>query len=154
LQKDPQIIVEVIPDFVVGFTKLKDGEIDAVVADRWVGCYVLLKIRCNTSIWLMNQSAELFINSFKKRNDLLLADINNALFDVRNDGTYDKIVDKWRGKEIVFKTREQLERQTLYWTIASVSVALIISVVGIAAQAREIRRRRRWRRNSARAGRP
>jgi PAS domain S-box-containing protein len=79
----------------------------------------------------------------KKGNDLLLADINNALFDVRNDGTYDKIVDKWRGKEIVFKTREQLERQTLYWTIASVSVALIFSVVGIAAQAREIRRRRR-----------
>jgi predicted butyrate kinase (DUF1464 family) len=56
-KKDPQIIVEVIPDFVVRFTKLKDGEIDAVVAIVGWGVMSLLKIRCNTSIWLMNQSA-------------------------------------------------------------------------------------------------
>ncbi|MEF3698581.1 PAS domain S-box protein [Desulfolutivibrio sp.] len=143
LQKDPQIIVEVIPNFVVGFGKLKDGEIDAVVADRWVGCYVLAENNVQ-NIKMIEEpiSRSYSAIAVKKGNELLLADINKALFEIRNDGTYDKIVDKWRGKEIIFKTREQLQRQTLFWTIVTISLALIISVVGIAAQAREIRRRR------------
>ncbi len=144
LQKDPQIIVEVIPDFVVGFTKLKNGEIDAVVADRWVGCYVLAENNIH-NIKMVEEPISRSYSSIavKKGNDFLLADINKALFEIRNDGTYDNIIEKWRGKEIIFKTREQLQKQTLYWTIASISLALIVSVIGIAAQAREIRRRRR-----------
>jgi hypothetical protein len=39
LQKDPQIIVKIIPDFVQGFKVLAAGALDAVVADRWVGSY-------------------------------------------------------------------------------------------------------------------
>ena len=144
LQNDPQIIVEVIPNFVVGFGKLKDGEIDAVVADRWVGCYVLAENKIQNVKMIEEPISRSYSSiAVKKGNRLLLADINNALFEIRNDGTYDKILDKWRGKEIIFKTREQLERQTLYWTIASISLALMIAVFGIAAQAREIRRRRR-----------
>jgi PAS domain S-box-containing protein len=143
LQKDPQIIVEVIANFVVGFGKLKNGEIDAVVADRWVGCYVLAENNIH-NIKMVEEPISRSYSSIavKKGNELLLADINKALFEIRNDGTYDKIIEKWRGKEIIFKTREQLQKQTLYWTIASISLALIISVIGIVAQAREIRRRR------------
>jgi ABC-type amino acid transport substrate-binding protein len=40
LQGDPQIIVEIIPDFVKGFRMLSKGALDAVVADRWVGRYL------------------------------------------------------------------------------------------------------------------
>jgi len=144
LQKDPQIIVEVIPDFVVGFGKLKAGEIDAVVADRWVGCFVLAENNIH-NVRMIDEPISRSYSSIavKKGNDRLLADINRSLFEIRNDGTYDKIIDKWKGKEIIFKTREQLQKQTLYWTIASISLALIVSVIGIAAQAREIRKRRR-----------
>jgi PAS domain S-box-containing protein len=143
LQKDPQIVVEVIPDFVVGFEKLKNGEVDAIVADRWVGCYILAEKNIK-NVQMVEEPISRSYSSIavKKGNESLLADINNALFEIRNDGTYDKIIDRWRGKEIVFKTREQLQKQTLYWTIALISLALIISVIGIAAQAREIRRRR------------
>jgi hypothetical protein len=41
LQKDPQILVEIILDFVQGFRMLVSATVDAVVADRWVGSYVL-----------------------------------------------------------------------------------------------------------------
>ncbi|NDY58616.1 transporter substrate-binding domain-containing protein [Desulfovibrio sulfodismutans] len=144
LQKDPQITVEVIPDFVVGFTKLKNGEIDAVVADRWVGCYVLAENNIQNVKMIEEPISRSYSSiAVKKGNDLLLGSINKALFEIRNDGTYDKIIEKWKGKEVIFKTREQLQRQTLYWTIASISLALIIAVIGMAAQAREIRRRRR-----------
>ena len=41
LQEDPEIIVKIIPDFIQGFRMLATGALDAVVADRWVGSYVL-----------------------------------------------------------------------------------------------------------------
>lgn len=41
LQEDPQIIVQNIPDFDQGFRMLATGALDALVADRRVGSYVL-----------------------------------------------------------------------------------------------------------------
>jgi ABC-type amino acid transport substrate-binding protein len=37
--------VEIIPDFIQGFRMLATGAVDAVVADRWVGSYVLAENR-------------------------------------------------------------------------------------------------------------
>jgi|WetSurMetagenome_2_1015567.scaffolds.fasta_scaffold02555_4 PAS domain S-box-containing protein len=142
LHEYPQIIVEIIPDFVQGFKMLSTSALDAVVADRWVGRYVLaendlqgVKLfdvpirRSNSSI------------AVKKGNTSLLGDINTALANIRRDGTYDRIVNSWRSKEVVFKTREQLHQQA--WLIAVITVALIMALVSVVALLREIRRRKR-----------
>ena len=142
LQKDPQIIVKIIPDFVQGFRMLATGAVDAVVADRWVGSYVLAENNIR-GVKLIEEPIGRSHSAIavKKGNTNLLGDINAALADIRRDGTYDRIIKSWQPKEVVFKTREQLRQQT--WLIAAISVALIVALVGVAVLVREIRRRKR-----------
>ena len=142
LRENPQIIVEIIPDFVQGFRMLKTGAVDAVVADRWVGSFVL----ASNNIHGVNLIKEPIIRSYsaiavKKGNTPLLKEINSGLADIRRDGTYDRIIKSWQPMEVVFKTREQLRRQVLM--IAGVSSALILALVAVLLLAREIRRRKR-----------
>ncbi len=142
LQEDPQITVKIFPDFLQGFRMLAAGAVDAVVADRWVGRYVLAEndirgVRLFDEPFSRSNSAI----AVKKGNTNLLGDINAALADIRRDGTYDTIIKSWQSKEVVFKTREQLRQQT--WLISAISVALIAALVSVAALVREIRRRKR-----------
>jgi PAS domain S-box-containing protein len=142
LQEDPQIFVEIIPDFVQGFRLLATGTLDAVFADRWVGRYVLAEndiqgVKLFDVPIIRSHSAI----AVKKGNTKLLGDINAALADIRRDGTYDRIIRSWRSKEVVFKTREQLRQQA--WLLAAISVVLITALLGLAALVREIRRRKR-----------
>ena len=122
LQEDPQIIVEIIPDFIQGFKMLATGTVDAVVADRWVGSYVLAENNIR-GVKLIEEpiSRSHSAIAVKKGNENLLRDINSALADIRRDGTYDRIIKSWRSKEVVFKTREQLRQQA--WLIAAITVA-------------------------------
>ena len=142
LQEDPEIIVKIIPDFIQGFRMLATGALDAVVADRWVGSYVLAEnnIRGVKLIEAPISRSHSAI-AVKKGNTNLLGEINAALADIRRDGTYDRIIKAWQSKEVVFKTREQLRQQA--WLIAAITVALIVALAGIALLVREIRRRKR-----------
>jgi len=142
LQKDHRVIVKIVPDFVQAFGMLAKGALDAVIADRWVGSYVLAEnnIRGVKLIAEPIGHSESAI-AVKKGNAELLGDINAALVEIRRDGTYDRIFNSWRSKEVVFKTREQLRQQT--WLISAISVALIVALVSVAALVREIRRRKR-----------
>ena len=142
LGENPQIFVEIIPDFVQGFNMLKTGAVDAVVADRWVGSFVLAE----NNIHGVNLIKEPITRSYsaiavKKGNTLLLKEINSGLADIRRDGTYDRIIKSWQPKEVVFKTQEQLRRQV--FLIAAVSSALILALVAVLLLGREIRRRKR-----------
>jgi PAS domain S-box-containing protein len=142
LQEVPQITVEIIPDFAQGFRMLAKGAIDAVVADRWVGSYVLAEnnIRGGKLIEepIVRSHSAIAV---RKGNTDLLRDINAALAEIRKDGTYARIIDSWRSKEVVFKTGEQLRQQA--WLIAAISAALMAALISIAALVREIRRRKR-----------
>lgn len=142
LQKDPQIIVKIFPDFVQGFRMLAAGALDAMVADRWVGSYVLAENNIR-GVKLIEEPIGRSHSAIavKKGNTNLLGDINAALADIRRNGTYDRIIKAWRSKEVVFKTRQQLRQQA--WLIAAISVALIAALLSIAALVMEIRRRKR-----------
>jgi PAS domain S-box-containing protein len=142
LHQNPQIVVRFIPDFVQGFRMLSTGALDAVVADRWVGRYVLAEYNIQ-GVRLFDEpiSQSYSAIAVRKGNTKLLADINSALTDVRRDGTYDRIITSWRSKEVVFKTREQLRQQA--WMIVAITVTLILALAGLAMLIREIRRRRR-----------
>jgi PAS domain S-box-containing protein len=142
LQEDPEIIVEIIPDFIRGFKMLAKGKLDAVVVDRWVGGYVLAENNIR-GVKLVEEpiSRSHSAIAVKKGNATLLGEINAALADIRRDGTYDRIIKSWQSKEVVFKTREQLRQQVLL--IAVITAALIVALVAVAVLIREIRRRRR-----------
>ena len=142
LQKDPQIITKIIPDFVQGFKMLEAGTLDAVVSDRWVGSYIIAENSIR-GVKLIEEpiSRSNSAIAVRKGNKDLLRDINTALTDIRSDGTYERIIKSWRSKEVVFKTREQLQQQA--WLIAFISVVLIITLLGIVVLVREIGRRKR-----------
>jgi PAS domain S-box-containing protein len=142
LQEDPKITVEDIPDLSQGFKMLGTGALDAVVADRWVGRYILAENNIE-DIKLFDQPISRSDSAIavKKGNANLLGDINAALADIRRDGTYDRIIRSWQSKEVVFKTREQLRQQA--WLIAAITAALIVAMVGVAVLVREVLRRKR-----------
>lgn len=96
LQEDPQIIVEAIPDFVQGFRILATGSLGAVVADRWVGSYVLAENNIR-GVKLIEEpiSRSQSAIAVKNGNSALLGDINAASGDMRRDGTYDRIINSF-----------------------------------------------------------
>ncbi|MGD0230313.1 MAG: transporter substrate-binding domain-containing protein [Syntrophorhabdales bacterium] len=134
--------MRIIPDFIQGFRMLATGAVDALVADRWVGSYVLAENNIR-GVKLIEEpiSRSNSAIAVKKGNANLLRGINLALADIRRDGTYDKIIKSWRSKEVVFKTREQLRQQA--WLIEAITAALLVALVGVAVLVREIRRRKR-----------
>ncbi len=142
LRQDPAIDVRTVSDIVQGFRMMAAGAVDAVVADRWVGGYVLAENRIE-GVRAVAEPIERSHSAIavKKGNTNLLRQINAALADIRSDGTYDRIVESWRPKEVVFKTREQLLRQA--WLTAAIAAALVAALAIVAALVWEVRRRRR-----------
>ena len=141
LRHDQRILVEYIPSFPQGFRSLAAGDIDAIVADRRVGKYVLAEhkipgVRLVEEPILQNDSAI----AVKKGNADLLKDINTALANIRYDGTYNEIIKSWQTKEVVFKTIEQLRYERLL--IVSISTALVLALVSIFVMIRQIRKRK------------
>ncbi|MFA5903617.1 MAG: transporter substrate-binding domain-containing protein, partial [Desulfobacula sp.] len=131
LKQDPLIKIVVIPDITSGFHLLADGGVDAVVVDRWVGLFViaennLRKIKITGEAIDKSSSAI----AVKKGNTKLLADINKALAEIKDDGTYTKILAKWESKEIVYQTKDQYFKQKIILT-ATLCVLLIMIIAGI-----------------------
>ena len=143
LQKDPLIILKIIPNFVQSFNMLATGAVDAVVADRWVGSYVLAENNIR-GVKLIEEPIGRSDSGIavKKGNNDLLTDINAALDDIRRDGTYERIIKAWQPEDVVFETRGQLRQQI--WFFAAISVALIVALISVAVLVREIRRRKRF----------
>jgi len=111
-KRDSLIKVVVVPDIISGFHMLADGEIDAVIVDRWVGLFVLAESNIRT-IRVAGEPIEKSSTAIavRKGNTQLLADINKALAEIKNDGTYMEILAKWVSKKIVFQTKDQVFRQ-------------------------------------------
>jgi PAS domain S-box-containing protein len=142
LTKDPRIDVQLISDALQGMKMLEARSVDAVVVDRWAGSYTIAKNKIRNIKLIappisQNQSAI----AVRKGNDTLLREIDSALAEIRKDGTYDRIVKSWRSTEVVFKTREELQRQM--WMIVASGAALILALVGVVILFAEVRKRKR-----------
>jgi len=142
LQQDPQIEVRAVEKIVQGFRMLETGAVDAVVADRWVGGYVLAENRIE-GVSVVAEPIERNDSAIavRKGNTNLLRQVNATLADIRSNGTYDRIVGAWRSKEVLFKTREQLRQRAML--TAAIAVGLVAALAGVAVLAWEVRRRRR-----------
>lgn len=129
LQQQGQIEVVVLPSWSAAFERLHAGELDAVFVDRWVGEYELYQHKFNT-ITLIDPpvvTTESRI-AVKKGHAALLAGINEGLRLIDRDGTRQAILDKWQAKEIVYLTRESIDRIVFAATLAA---ALLL--LGVAA---------------------
>ncbi len=142
IKEVPQVKIEIITDYYNGFNRLIAGDIDAVIADRWAGSFVLSENKIH-GIKPVEKPVSVSHSAIavKKGNISLLNEINMALREIRQDGTYKAIIDSWRSQEIIFMTRQQEQRQL--WLFSAVTTAFIATLCFILLLLREIKKRRR-----------
>jgi PAS domain S-box-containing protein len=143
LEKDPQIPLTIIPNFLEGFKLLNEGTIDAVVVDYRVGSYVLAENNLR-NIKVTGEPIESSYSFFavKKGNTKLLNEINNALRIIKADGTYQNILDNWKPKDVVFQTREQITQEIYYVTILIFLILFLIAVIWMVSIKKELTKRK------------
>lgn len=108
---DDQIDRVAILSAAQGLEFLISGDLDAVIVDRWIGEYALAQTR---SSGLVIARAPFAVNhshiAVKRGNDELLKLINHGLQEIKNDGTFDRILQDWGGKNVIYLTEEQITR--------------------------------------------
>ncbi|SCZ81757.1 transporter substrate-binding domain-containing protein [Acidaminobacter hydrogenoformans] len=83
--------------------KLIKNDIDAVVGDRLSGMYTIQKYRLQDRIKIIGDEYEAsdYGMAVRKGNQELITLLNTGLESLKASGTYDKIYEKWFGKEVV-----------------------------------------------------
>lgn len=142
LEKETQINLTIIPDFLDGFTRISEGSLDAVVVDYRVGSYILAKNRIGNI--KVSGDPIAFSNSsiaVKKGNTELLNEINTALKEIKADGTYNSVLEIWKPTEGRFQTREELE--SIYFLIILILFILfLVTIVWIITLKLELSKRK------------
>ncbi|HWQ64604.1 MAG TPA: PAS domain S-box protein [Methanospirillum sp.] len=143
LEKDPEILLTIIPNFTEGFNQVQSGSLDAVVVDYRVGSYILAQNRIQ-NIKVSGEPIASSNSSFavKKGNTKLLNEINNALQIIKADGTYRSVLDAWNPTEGIFQTREQITEGTYRVAIIFLLLLFVIGGIWIATIQRELTRRK------------
>lgn len=141
LKKHPAINLKIIPDIVTGFNMLVEREIDTIVVDRAVGLFVLAEneIRGIKATFSIDKSRSMI--AVKKGNSELLAEINKALAEIKEDRTYNEILAKWESKEVVYQTKEQYERQK--YILLSILFVTIVTSIWLIILIKEINKRKK-----------
>ena len=139
---DSQIKLTLIANDLQGFQLLKEGKVDAVLADLWTGSYVLAE----KMITGIQTSGEPFAHlasalAVKKGNTELLAAINDGLRSLQADGTIERINEKWSPKEVIFQTREQAVRKTYSVIIGILCLLLVVGAFWLITLRRKISER-------------
>lgn len=87
--------IEQTPDFNTSFMNLESGLVDAVAVDIGVAKYQLNKKGDSFKILDEALTKEQYAIGFKKGNTSLKDEVENTLFDMYKDGTFDKIVNNY-----------------------------------------------------------
>ncbi len=129
LQRYPQIKMRIVDSWKRGFELINAGEIDALIVDRWVGEYEL-SIGHIEGIVVIDEPVESNYSAIavKKGNKQLLVKINEGLKEIREDGSIERILNKWSRKETVYITREQLNYLLLSIAIAILSLVSLLII--------------------------
>ncbi len=143
LSRDPAVKLVVIPDFLRGFAMLSARELDAVVVDYRVGAYFVARngirgVRV-AGHPVAYSSASIAV---RKGNAQLLEAIDAALRAMRKDGSYQRVLERWKPKEVVFWTREQLTWALTLASFAGLLALLLLGAAWMATLRRELVRRK------------
>ncbi len=133
LKEHEQIHLVVLPNWKAGFDMLKTEQIDAVFVDRWVGEYELY---LNSIEGVIVVEPPVVTNysriAVKKGNTELLARINAGLKEIESDGARQQILKKWQAKEVVYVTRESIDRLVLWAALGCIVVLIAITLKTLA----------------------
>jgi diguanylate cyclase (GGDEF)-like protein len=141
LKRDASIKTVIIPDILSGFHLLSRGELDVIIADRWVGCYIVAEHKIKNIMIRGTIERSNSAIAVKKGNLALLQDINKALAELKEDGTYAKILRKWEPKQIAVYTKEQVFTRQIFM-IAMLCVLFVLTL-SVLLLLKEIKKRKK-----------
>lgn len=132
LKADPLIALVPISTILDGFLQLQAGKMEALVADQWVGQYILAVNRLK-GIGIVGEPVAVSQSAIavRKGDQGLLDSINAGLDRMRKDGSYQGIIDRWRPKSIVYQTEEQLVARTIRVLALVIGLVLLLSLAFI-----------------------
>lgn len=129
LKKYGGIAIERIPDWRTGFLLLASGELDALVVDRWIGEYELAESGIRDIVVLPEPvNVQYSRIAVRKGNKELLDVLNPGLREIREDGTMDKILARWQGKNVVYFTEDRVRNVVVHSAIAVLSLILALTL--------------------------
>jgi diguanylate cyclase (GGDEF)-like protein len=141
VQRFPEVRARAVPDLQGGFRLLDAGEVDAVLTERWAGEFALAggKVR---GVRVVEPAIERSVSyiAVRKGDEPLLSAIDLGLRTIREDGTRERILDRWRGDQVVYLSEHELN-----WYRVAMGLAALATVLGgvVFVDARRLSRARR-----------
>lgn len=132
---DPGVALVVVADTVEGIRRLLRGDIDAFATVTATGNYYLRELNIAGVTPLPKPFAALDTSiAIPVGDPALLADVDRALAQIKADGTFDRIIDKWAGAKVhVFSEREIWRIGAALGSLA-VMAALLVSMANSRAR--------------------
>jgi polar amino acid transport system substrate-binding protein len=122
-----------------GFQLLTSGKIDAVGTDKWVGAFIIQKHQIkNINIVKKPFAKSIASIPVKKGNLKLLNEINNGIKKLKKDKAIRKILGKWSSKEVVFLTKERINRIITIVVTAFLIAVIVFSLLWIVLLKRQV----------------
>jgi two-component system cell cycle sensor histidine kinase/response regulator CckA len=111
LESHSEVSLVFISNYEDGFERLTAGTLEAVAADRWVGSYTLerrhLRNIVTTGPAFSTAASGIAV---KRGNTGLRDEINGAIRQIKANGRLGEIQDRWEPHEVLFVSRERLNR--------------------------------------------
>ena len=128
LREYESIGIEMIYSWETSFKALSNGDLDAIIVDRWIGEYELAQSRI-TGIKIVENPIETQYSriAVRKGDVKTLSLINLGLKEITEDGTADEIIQQWQGKRVVYITEDYLQSFILH------AVSLFLLLVALVA---------------------
>ncbi len=126
LKSKPEISLVIIPTWGLGMRQVASGELDAVVVDRWVGELELSRLGLSNVV-ASHEPLERSYSAIavQKGNEALLQQINQALAEMRKDGSFDEIISHWSKYEVIHVTKSQ--KQLYMFSVLGVLGCLVLA---------------------------
>jgi ABC-type amino acid transport substrate-binding protein len=127
-----------VPTWKAAFILLNAGQVDAVIVDRWVGEYELAINRFEGITIVDPPVAENYSRiAVGKGNKELLEEINLGLIQIKQDGTYQRILDEWQPLGVIYFTRQFVDNLALYGIVICGAIIVGVSILIFNAAARK-----------------
>lgn len=109
---------------------LIDGKVDAFIGNRITGQYFLQKNEQQSLIKIVGEPLDTtkYAIAVMPKNKELLTIFNQAISQIKKDGTYEKIEKKWFGEYILPNT-QRLRKTLLYLEIGLILTFIVISLI-------------------------
>lgn len=133
-----------VPDQATAFELLFSEKVDAVIGNKLVGQYILQQNRKIGMVKLVDQEIDpqKYAIAVKKGNDELLQILNRGLYEIKKNGTYDKIYEKWFGQPLDYPLQYYKKRiLMMFYGIGALFLALALMLYVNFLLQREVKRR-------------